>query len=196
MLRSWIKKRTLVVERIHNEYFAYPDPTLIVFNKSSVVVDTIRMEEFNATGFVDFANEALNVHSINSAPPPQEEVLFSVCPEAIVAMLISPRMKDDEVIIIRNVRRFVDYKGFSNTFKYAGPFKRNVVFDLLAIDAVTHDHYSEDSVLRDILKAFTAFSGFKGQVIASGKWYLIIVIKGLRCFRRRTSAQVFAADLG
>ena len=47
----------------------------------------------------------------------QEEILFVVMPECLASIPISERMYANEAIIITGVERFVDYTGFSNTFK-------------------------------------------------------------------------------
>ena len=47
----------------------------------------------------------------------QEEILFVVMPECLASIPISERMYANEAILITGVERFVDYTGYSNTFK-------------------------------------------------------------------------------
>lgn len=183
-------ERTIHIERF-NAQPLYPifiktiQNTKNIFTKSSIKVDTLRMEDFsNATGFVDFANQYLNVHDVRGHPPAQEEILFTVCPEAMVAMLLSPGMTFDEVIVLRNVRRFVEYEGYSKSFKVVGKYHERKIFDILAMDAHVGAHFENMVVLRDTMKAFAAFSSFNGAEIVTGKWFGDINAQGLRCFWR------------
>lgn len=162
--------REIVLERIHTSAYGKIEGSLKI-SKTNFHVDAKRMEDFNAKGFTDFANKFLQIHQIIPSAT-QEEVLFTACPELFVAMLYSPEMKDDEVIVIRNVRRFVEYKGYLATFEFAGAFASpQPIIDVLAIDAVHRNHFSKQSVDRDIAKAFTAFSAIDpSESIVTGHW--------------------------
>ena len=65
---------------------------------------------FDAHGFVDFANKHIQIHRM-IASCTQEEILFSCCPEAFLPMLICETLKNDEIVIVRGCKRFVEYTG-------------------------------------------------------------------------------------
>ncbi|KAJ3208541.1 hypothetical protein HDU67_006687 [Dinochytrium kinnereticum] len=135
-----------------------------------------RMEDSDALGFVDFANKDIHIHSIEPSCT-QEEVLFSCAPESFIAMAISETLGDSEVVVVRNVRRFIDYVGYLGTFKYNGFYGGDSIvptsprlFDVLIIDAVFSNHFSSTSVKRDMNKAFYAFCMVGGRPVVTGHW--------------------------
>ncbi|KAI9337488.1 hypothetical protein BDR26DRAFT_863691 [Obelidium mucronatum] len=135
------------------------------------------MESSNARFFVDFANKYIHIHEIIGSAT-QEEVLFSCCPEAFLGIAFCPVLADDEVIVIRNVKRFVEYTGYGKSFAFVGPVDEHVVLDLLVMDAVCMNHFAVSSVLRDMNKAALAFSAaalatsgsVEGEAVVTGHW--------------------------
>ncbi|ETV75383.1 hypothetical protein H257_10235 [Aphanomyces astaci] len=119
------------------------------------LMETSMESAADATRFVNFANQDLHIHRIIPSGT-QEEVLFSCAPEAFVAIGLCPRMTSDQVIMIRNVRRFVEYTGYLSSFKFLRLVGTRRVFDILSIDAVTRSHYTVASVDRDVRKATLA----------------------------------------
>ena len=78
-------------------------------------------------------------------------------------------MDDDEVVVVSGVRRFSTYSGYLKTFQFAGPWQGEpTVQAILAMDAATMHHFSQDMVLRDVRKAYLAFQGH--SAISTGRW--------------------------
>lgn len=126
------------------------------------------MHDARQPAFVDFANRDLMVHRIIPSAT-QEEILFSCAPACLIGLLICERMTEQEIIVIRGVRRFVDYTGYLSTFRFAGPHtRRDHLFDVLAIDACTFSHWSAASIVRDLNKAHNAWS--RAACVSTGAW--------------------------
>lgn len=106
---------------------------------------------------MDFANKALHIHEI-IASATQEEILFSSCPESFVGVLISEVMDDREAIIIRNVRRYVEYEGYASTFRFAGFYQDVRIHDIVAVDATYSMHFTKPMIDRDLNKAYLGFT--------------------------------------
>lgn len=138
-------------------------------NVSHICIHTERMENSNANCFMDFANKALHIHKIIPSAT-QEEVLFSACPEAFVGILISEVLQDKEVIIIRNVRRFVEYKGYSSTFRFEGFYPGVRIHDIVAADATSTMHFTKSMLDRDLNKAYLAFSAASSSSSSSSSF--------------------------
>lgn len=77
------------------------------------------MEDSSSESFVDFANQRIHIFSIIDSAT-QEEVLFSCCPEAYIAMGLFPTMQDNEAILISGVVRTATYSGYAHTFQFKG----------------------------------------------------------------------------
>ncbi len=131
------------------------------------------MEVSDAPGFVDFANQYLQIHQIIPSCT-QEEVLFSVVPECMIGLLFCDRMVDSESILILNVRRISNYTGYLNTFRFSGFVEGNKLLDVLAIDAVFSAHFRRECVQRDMNKAFASFRSYRELTqknkIVTGHW--------------------------
>jgi Poly (ADP-ribose) glycohydrolase (PARG) len=136
-----------------------------------VIIHTNRMEEdieMDAS-IVDFANSRLHIHSI-IASVTQEELLFSICSECFLGLLLFPtEMEDNECIVFRNVWRHADYIGYGEHFKFIGPAEpSSVTANIIAIDALAGGQYSEFE--RDIRKAYVGFSAVSSSLISTGNW--------------------------
>eukprot|EP01103_Thecamoeba_quadrilineata_P004893 TRINITY_DN14767_c0_g1_i1.p1 TRINITY_DN14767_c0_g1~~TRINITY_DN14767_c0_g1_i1.p1 ORF type:complete len:414 (-),score=74.51 TRINITY_DN14767_c0_g1_i1:90-1331(-) len=120
-------------------------------------VHQLRMEDLEGSVFTDFANQQLSIGSLIPSAT-QEEILFSLAPECLPSMFLFERLQSDEVAIIRNVRRIADYQGYLSSFEVTklinppGPS-----FDVVAIDSVYLRHFQEESVIRDMNKAYLGF---------------------------------------
>jgi len=144
------------------------------------------------SGFVNFANQNFGYGKfIRSCT--QEEILESCCPEFTVGLLWIGMLQDDEIVTVRNVRRFATYSGYLSGFRCEGPVgtvdgdQRNhavAIQDILTMDACYSHHFSLSNIERDVNKAYFALlahaflsspssarnkSG-KCRVISTGKW--------------------------
>ena len=155
-------------------------------NTDGIKIFAGAMEATGAVNIMDFANSRIHIHRIIPSAT-QEEVLFSCCPEAFIALLLYDALDDDEVAVIRGVRRYIRYSGYLDTFRYEGPFipsedpvlipdtakgpsaaSRNIsgrsardqqhrIETLLVADAVMSRHRQPRSVQRDLTKAYMVF---------------------------------------
>ncbi|XP_075217133.1 poly(ADP-ribose) glycohydrolase-like isoform X2 [Lycorma delicatula] len=119
----------------------------------------------------------------------QEEIRFVICPELIVARLFTECLDDTEALIITGVERYNQYKGYGNSFMWAGDVKDQTPRDqygrrlcvVVAIDAFkfqqAEKQYTPQSINRELNKAYAAFSwsilGNDKQTrlnVATGNW--------------------------
>ncbi|MEQ2165955.1 hypothetical protein GOODEAATRI_022492, partial [Goodea atripinnis] len=115
----------------------------------------------------------------------QEEILFLINPELIVSRLFTEKLDDNECLIITGTQQFSCYSGFSDSFKWIGPYDDDLERDewgrlkrqILAIDALHfrhhRDQYSMAKIRRELNKAYCGFKGHHGHQepdIATGKW--------------------------
>lgn len=145
----------------------------VVDRSAAISLQQGSMEEpENVTGFVNFANAIYGVGDFfNSCT--QEEILQMACPEFNVGMLHVGTMADDEVVVVRNCRRFINYSGYGGTFAVVGPWdssRRNTVTDILTMDASFCNHFERSIQVRDTRKAYTAFCALgSGARISTGR---------------------------
>lgn len=96
-------------------------------------------------------------------------------------MLFIGLMSDDEVVNVRNCRRYAEYTGYLHSFRCVGAMVGTPITDILVIDACTSEHFSKANVVRDVRKAYTSFAALKSlpaqsldaapqPVISSGRW--------------------------
>lgn len=148
----------------------YPNPNLIQLNKDL-------MENCdNDHVIVDFANSSLHIHQIIPSAT-QEEILFSCCPEAFPAILVSEPMNDNEIILLKGCRRFCKYKGYGESFEFDGFYGGDKLEDILAIDAAMGPgifQYQKNGFYRDYLKLLIGFDAVvrstKKQKVSTGHW--------------------------
>ncbi|KAJ3357006.1 hypothetical protein HDU83_009176 [Entophlyctis luteolus] len=177
-------QRTITIERRKTaargeDWWRESGTALLTADKVNFLRDQ-RMEASTAKNFVDFANKYLHIHMIIPSAT-QEEVLFSCAPELFVAIGVCAMMEEDEVLIIKNVRRFVATSGYLYTFKAEGLLQyeqeTDGVFNVLAIDATMTRHFEIPQVLRDLNKAVAVFtvdtpvnSSEDDKAIVTGHW--------------------------
>jgi hypothetical protein len=74
---------------------------------------------------VDFANASVGGGTLLNAPgsTAQEEILFATHPELVAALVLcDERMRGDEAVLVSGARRFSMHSGYSDTFRFLGPF--------------------------------------------------------------------------
>ncbi|XP_039904702.1 poly(ADP-ribose) glycohydrolase [Simochromis diagramma] len=133
---------------------------------------------------VDFANSLIGGGVLGSGLL-QEEILFVINPELIVARLFTEKLEDNECLIITGSQQFSSYLGFGDSFEWAGPNEDQSERDewarcqtkILAIDAMNFRHsvdqYRMTHINRELNKAYCGFKGYDGHEnpdIATGKW--------------------------
>jgi hypothetical protein len=148
------------------------------------------LTEGNSTYCVDFANKFIGGGVLKGGAV-QEEILFALDPEAIVALLFMEEMDDNDGIGIFNTIQYSNNKGYALTFEFSGSnitafsnmynVKRHRI---IAIDAAREDKRLnqvspfeyQNIICRDIYKAFAGFylinNDYKGfeKSIATGNW--------------------------
>jgi hypothetical protein len=100
----------------------------------------------------------------------QEEVLFTCAPECYAALVFCEIMNHDQVIMIRNLKRYCKYSGYLDSFQFEGFYPINHTFSAICMDAVYMDHYHPQSILHDFNKAYLGFSQTNGEYISTGHW--------------------------
>ena len=142
----------------------------------------------NASYCVDFGNKYIG-GSILMGGCVQEEILFAINPEAIVAMLFMEEMDENDAIGIFNTIQYSKYKGYRKTFSfdgnmvsYSGSIKKHRI---IAIDAGQNDkqllninkdfNKYKEIILRDLYKAYAGFNLINSEnnyqkSIATGNW--------------------------
>ncbi|KAH7387164.1 hypothetical protein KP509_16G008700 [Ceratopteris richardii] len=123
---------------------------------SQINVTPDNMEKSNAKCIMDFANKALHIYKIIPSAT-QEEILFSTCPEAFPGILFCDILQEREAIIIRNVRRLIEYEGYSSSFRFQGFYSGVKLHNIIVADATDSEHFSRPMIDRDLNKAYLAF---------------------------------------
>lgn len=133
----------------------------------------------SSIAFVNFANANYGYGKF-IASCTQEEILLSCCPELAVGMAFLGKMYPDEVVNVRNVRRYAKYSGYLGTFRCEGPvsasFTTSPLQTVLTMDACTSAHFTRSGVARDLSKAYYAFrehvrtSTSTPVAVSTGKW--------------------------
>lgn len=99
--------------------------------------------------------------------------LVSCCPEAFLSILVCETLQDDEIVILRGCKRFVDYTGYLDSFAYQGPFHElnpSHIQEILVMDACFNGQFMRVNVDRDLGKAWAAFEKSKNEIIVTGNW--------------------------
>ena len=134
---------------------------------------------------IDFANQYIGGGALSGGCV-QEEILFAVEPEAIVSMFLMEVMDDNDAIRIDNLIQYSNYSGYAFSFKYeesAIKDEQNLIrHNIIAIDAVelfNSGGVDQDSVMRDLIKAYVGFNLINfddkdvakmPKTISSGNW--------------------------
>ncbi|KAL4471969.1 hypothetical protein ABPG72_018471 [Tetrahymena utriculariae] len=179
-------KEVIAFQRINcgklEDYENWVDELKNIKLKNVQVTDDKLIEDFPGTLQVDFANCDIGGGILGDGLV-QEEIRFCICPEMLVSLLVFDKsMQANEVIIMKGIKQYSDYQGYSNSFRFIKmgnsqiqKQKRNNPQTILAIDALcfnsSDNQFSEENVSRELNKSYM---GFKQQeqlkVISTGKW--------------------------
>ena len=133
---------------------------------------------------VDFANRFLG-GGVLTGGCVQEEMRFSVSPELLAAMIVSPVMEPREAVLVHGAGRFAATAGYGHKMRYAGPFDDDAPrlddgtpdVALVAIDALDFrrgdaaTQYAPAALLREVEKARAGFlRDARGLPVATGNW--------------------------
>jgi len=117
---------------------ALPLCPLLVFSQGA-------LESSAAPVHADFANSLLGGGAFSSGNV-QEEILFSVCPELCVGMLLAEEMQAREAIVLRGAGRFSSTSGYGRSLQFEGDFDDRALADergvlrrcIVALDALAY----------------------------------------------------------
>ncbi|XP_075245397.1 poly(ADP-ribose) glycohydrolase-like isoform X2 [Convolutriloba macropyga] len=120
---------------------------------------------------VDFANQYIGGGVLGEGCV-QEEIRFVTHPELFVSLLFTPRLLENECLIIQGAERYCDYVGYSDSFKFLSDYcdpspsdsiGRKLV-TLVAIDALVlrsqeakAQQFKLQKILRELNKAYIGF---------------------------------------
>ncbi|ETO28016.1 hypothetical protein RFI_09115 [Reticulomyxa filosa] len=130
---------------------------------------------------VDFANAFIGGGVLYGGNC-QEEILFCIYPECLVALLLCAKLEENEVIVIENVERFSNYLGYGDTLQYKEleiKSKSAIVSNIVCMDAMVCfgengnfiNQFESKRMLRELNKAGVGFylDGSK-HIIVTGNW--------------------------
>lgn len=133
---------------------------------------------------VDFANQYIG-GGVLSGGNVQEEILFASCPELLVSAIVTPRMLENEAVVIRGYQCFARTAGYGASLRYAGPWEDTAGCladgtpdtEVVAIDAMDYRgrdarvQFTVAAMLRELGKARTGFRADERQLpVATGNW--------------------------
>ncbi|KAK7120977.1 hypothetical protein R3I94_020831 [Phoxinus phoxinus] len=130
---------------------------------------------------VDFASRYIGGGVLKSGLV-QEEILFLMSPELIVARLFTEKLADNECLKITGPQMYSITSGYSKGFSWVGPYNDQVKRDMwkrryrqiVAIDALDFknpkEQYTKDNIKRELNKAYVGFHGYPKTAIATGNW--------------------------
>lgn len=151
------------------------------------VDDRGSMEDTHAHLETDFANRWLGGGVLRRGSV-QEEIRFVVAPELLVALIVSPVMRDDEAIWLSGSERFSKTTGYASSLQYAGPFDDPIerhadgtpASTIVALDAIDFarerepaSQFGEAAMLRELNKARAGWQRDEqehGWPVVSGNW--------------------------
>jgi hypothetical protein len=148
------------------------------------VVERGTIEDQHGHLQVDFANRRLGGGVLGNGST-QEEIMFAVAPEHLLAMIVSARLADDEAIRVRGAERWSRTRGYGRSLAYAGPLEDPAPRDpdgapdvtSVAIDAIDWSRgdpraqFAEAALLRELDKARAGFrADAPARPVATGNW--------------------------
>lgn len=134
------------------------------------VLDEGLIEDKENTLHVDFANKYIG-GGILSSGAVQEEIRFLCCPDMIVSLLLVPKMRMNEAILISGAPKVSSYTGYSRNLKFDptppveelrmdrfGRFETEMVaIDAIEFSANAEQQYRKECIDRELMKAFVGF---------------------------------------
>ena len=128
------------------------------------IIEKGSLFDSEASFYVDFANQYIG-GGVLSGGCVQEEILFTVNPEAVVSIFLMRKMEDKDAIRIDNIIQYSNYSGYGRTFKFEDDATKDITkikkHNIIAIDAVctySSGGVDKDSVDRDFIKAYVGFN--------------------------------------
>jgi len=135
-----------------------------------------KIEEQENCAHTDFANKAIGGGVLRGGCV-QEEIMFMICPECLISMIMCPNMDANESIRISGFTQYSSYSGYSRRTKWVGKFGETVddhPEESCAIDALMHPMHSQYTtpfgIRREILKAYIGFRDLEHDNVATGNW--------------------------
>eukprot|EP00658_Telonema_sp_P-2_P017709 TRINITY_DN16902_c0_g1_i1.p1 TRINITY_DN16902_c0_g1~~TRINITY_DN16902_c0_g1_i1.p1 ORF type:complete len:195 (-),score=52.99 TRINITY_DN16902_c0_g1_i1:106-690(-) len=144
----------------------------------------LRMEDVKlADAIVDFANKQPSLGEVIPSAT-QEELLFSIKPEAMLSMVLYEELEPTEVGIVHGAQRYCNYTGYMDTFRFHSPFPPledgggggTPPAAMIVMDAMVNRGKAEvkdEGFERDFMKAYLGFSSiqciprrYNGAVVA------------------------------
>ncbi|XP_016092571.1 poly(ADP-ribose) glycohydrolase-like [Sinocyclocheilus grahami] len=170
------------------ERISIPPSQLPDWNKQKMPLRNLHISsegsiEKEGTGMlqVDFASKYIGGGVLKSGLV-QEEILFLMSPELIVAKLFTEKLADNECLKITGPQMYSITSGYSKTFSWVGPYNDCTKRDtwkrryrqIVAIDALDFknpkEQYTQENIKRELNKAFVGFHGKPETAIATGNW--------------------------
>ncbi|CAD8126705.1 unnamed protein product [Paramecium sonneborni] len=175
------------IKNTQNDAFSYKVDDISKKNINIEITNRRNEDQMNST-VVDFADENIGGLTLDSYNCAQEEILMLIYPEALVSMIFIPPMKADEAVLIKNIKKFSNYSGYEQSFKWKQQQQDwiNYNFNMLAIDAKPF----HGNQIKCYLGFLIALQEAPDQNISTGRWgcgifggnqYLKTIIQ-LTCF--------------
>lgn len=132
----------------------------------------------------DFANRYLGGGVLHGGCV-QEEIRFSVSPELLFGLIVSPRMEDGEAIVLRGAERFASTRGYAGKLAFDRDFVDDAPrtadgapdVEVVAFDAIDYRkrdagaQFTQDAMLRELRKVSAATRADARQLpFATGNW--------------------------
>jgi len=135
-----------------------------------------KIEEQENCAHTDFANKAIGGGVLRGGCV-QEEIMFMICPECLISMIMCPNMEENESIRISGFTQYSSYSGYARRTKWVGKFGETVddhPEESCAIDALMHPMHLQYrtgfGIRREILKAYIGFRDLEHDIVATGNW--------------------------
>ncbi|CAI2366395.1 unnamed protein product [Moneuplotes crassus] len=176
----------IIYDNLENDIWANSDTTLA----SVFFDDQGKIEDEEGSLMVDFANKYIGGGCMKLGCV-QEEILFLIYPELLMALMLCPKLEKNEAIHIFGAKRYSSYTGYGYRTEYTGPYEDKQPLDadgriariFTVIDAINfgsisyeYSQFNKKSLLRELNKALIGFSSFTGEpeddklVVSTGNW--------------------------
>ena len=171
----------ITFQRISNNGYQWQNCEFPLYSTKFHISSTGKIEDSPGMIQVDFANRFIG-GGVLSHGAVQEEIRFLMSPEMIVAKLFTESLSDNETLLMIGCEQFNKYTGYASNFKFDGDFFDQTPFDshrrrktrVVAIDALFYknfyDQFKEQTIRRELNKAYVGFKGYEKSPIATGLW--------------------------